>query len=861
MEAQTLRAVSQISARLVRIPGRHGDLNSLLQHIAEVAQEAFLADACVVLAFNPLTGGFTGARIVVGDVEVKDESLHDRPRPKGVTQQILREGVVLVENLEEKLEKEPWYQNRFLAEEGIHCFAGLAMRTRHRQKPLGVIYLDYRQLRSFTLADRESFQLFAVQAGLLLQEAWLENHLEEVARIGQEINHDLATVDDLFQHLQTYVDAILDDSHMLMLAIYQPQSNTADIHVRAQGTYTFMNRPLGGATKYIIESQEAFSIQHLSEEKDQLPFQIVNVTGTKEREALIFVPLTLRDLPLGVLSIQHPLPNTYGQEDLFILQLLANYIALALHNMRLYRSLTQLNETGQLLTSQLESEQTLQATVDKIRAAAQADLVVLYAFNAPSHRFVLPPRIAGTMLDTSFPRVTRLRPDDITTKALSCAEPIFAKESMSVYTELGGQAQIRPGNFREREKIASIALLPLRVGDESVGVLFVNFRQAQRFDATQKLLIEGLAHYAAISIKNSQVFGSLSLRRVRELEILQKIDRELAHTLELDTVLNTILRLTRRQVSADEASIALYNAQAQVLESIATLGQHASERHNLNIPVQDLQGITRWVLEHKRPALVANVQLDQQWKDVYVQTTGTTLSALHVPLLDGDEVVGVMSFESSKEGAFHQEDQDFLLTLAGQTILAIKTAQAYEREKRLADERQVLNDISKEITSQLDYVRIFNLILDKALALTHSTVGSVHLYDPDSRTLNMEAERGVGEERKRLRQQLGEGIVGRVAKRRELLSVNDVTRSPWNEFFVEFFPGTRSELTVPMLAGDELRGVLNVESPHPNNYTGRDKRLLQGLADLAVVALQNAQAFEGEKRLVAEGKVLNDISK
>jgi signal transduction histidine kinase len=76
-----------------------------------------------------------------------------------------------------------------------------------------------------------------------------------------------------------------------------------------------------------------------------------------------------------------------------------------------------------------------------------------------------------------------------------------------------------------------------------------------------------------------------------------------------------------------------------------------------------------------------------------------------------------------------------------------------------------------------------------------------------------------------------------------LLNV-DPSQLPWNEIYLEFFPGARSELAVPMLAGNDLRGVLNVESPFPNNFNQRDVRLLQGLADLAMMALQNAERYK-----------------
>ena len=87
-------------------------------------------------------------------------------------------------------------------------------------------------------------------------------------------------------------------------------------------------------------------IKQLSQERTNLPYEIIRVPGTDLKESLIFVPVTLRGVSLGVLSVQHASPDSYGQNDLFILKLLATHIALALHNMRLYNNLSRLNEMG-----------------------------------------------------------------------------------------------------------------------------------------------------------------------------------------------------------------------------------------------------------------------------------------------------------------------------------------------------------------------------------------------------------------------------------------------------------------------------------------------------------------------------------
>lgn len=856
MEDPVLRRVNEVSAKLVRTPGSPGDVDSLLQHIAQTARNAFGSDACVVLAFNPITNKFIGSHHVMGDVHIKNQLRHDRPKPRGITQQVVSEDILLVKDLE----AEPDYHSPFTRRESMHAFAGLAMRTKHRRRPLGVIYLDYRQPRVFDSNDCEQFKIFATQAAFLLQEVWLERHLDEVARIGQEINHDLSTVERLFEELQTYVEHVLDESHTLVLGVYQSQTNTLNLHVRKQQGTSFLNIPLNGAYKKVIETNTSWFIQELHTEDEEIRSSVLDiVAGNESKESLIIVPLTLRDVPVGVLSIQHPLPKVYGREDLFVLKLLANYIALALHNVRLYSSLNQLNETGQVLTQQIESEQTLQATVEKIREATKADIVVLFPYEPVLRRFILPPRMAGRLLDPTYPNATILGPNDIAVIALAHREPIFAKDSDAIYAKLRGFIQAGQGNFKEREKIRSVAVVPLRVEEEAVGVLFVNFRQPQRFDATQKVLIEGLAHYAAIAIKNSQVFGTLSLRRVLELEALQKIDRELSQALDLSSVLHTILKLAHERVPAEEASILLLNKRTRALETAAAIGRHAQSSRKQVILLQETRGITRRVVEEKKPVRVHNVK-ELPWRDIHVPVAADTVAELDVPLLDRDEVIGVLNFESVREAAFSQEDQDFLRTLAGQAVLAIKNAQAYERERRLAEEGRVLNQISKEITSQLDLNHVFDLILMKALDLTNSTRGNVMIYDQDQKDLWVAAVYGLSRQKKGMRQSLEEGIVGYVARNRQMLNV-DLSEPPWNTMNLDYFPGTRSELAVLMLVGNELRGVLNVESFSSNNYSERDEDLLQGLADLAVIALQNAEAFEREKDLVKEGQVLNEISR
>jgi GAF domain-containing protein len=265
------------------------------------------------------------------------------------------------------------------------------------------------------------------------------------------------------------------------------------------------------------------------------------------------------------------------------------------------------------------------------------------------------------------------------------------------------------------------------------------------------------------------------------------------------------------------------------------------------LSIHEDQGITVWAYREKLAIRVDNVRTDPRWLDLYVAANTSTVAELDVPLLDGETVIGIINVESAQEGAFSQADQDFLVTLAGQAVLAVKNAQAHEQQLRLADELQTLIEIGAEITNQLDVQHMFDLILTQALRITQSDAGNFMLYDAEQGDLVMVAERGVVSEDKGQRQRLDEGIVGYVATHRQPLNVN-VCKPPWDAVYRRFIPNICSELAVPVIEAGHLRGVINIESERTDHFDSGHERLLRALADLAVVAIQTIERYNKAER-------------
>ncbi|GHO45069.1 GAF domain-containing protein [Ktedonospora formicarum] len=809
----TFPPLSELTQRLTTGVTERGNLAEMLLHITREAQDVFLPDLCLLTAYHPITGDFHYARILYRE----DPSSSAQPQPQTPLPNQNPLHASLAQKLDETqmgllcipdLNTTPTYQSESLHREKVQALGAIALQKGAGRPHFGVLLLAFRQSRNFSSEEQEVLRQFALMASFILQETWLLQRYREITHIGQIINQEVTSVETLLQTLHPLIQNVLDTRHALMLAIHQAPTHTRDLYGIDEGNYIREdNRAPAGASRYVLQERTSVLIQHWQEEKQNHPFRIAHVQGTAPKQSFIYVPLLMGDIPIGIFSIQHPQPHAYTQEDVAILEILANHITLAINNIRLYDSLLQLNEIGRLLTSQIELQYPLQATLKKILSATGAETVLLYPTLA-SHTVYdtapLQPLIEGVPLLSHLSNESFWSwQDSVTEKMASQQQTLFEPECASTRERL--LHDIRP--ILTQEGIKSLAIMPLHVEQEAVGVLSLFFQQTQYFDTPQKLLIEGLAHFAAIAIRNAQTFNGLLQRRIHELEILQRIDKELNSSLSLEAILASLLRNACAFVPAEGAIILLQDSKKQTLETRAAYGPNAEYYLRFKTPISEVRGLTGWVLHYKQPVCVNNVHRDSPWNRFYVGVAPNTTSELAIPLLDGGQAIGVLNFESSREGAFRQEDQDFLQTLAGQAVLAITKAQAYEREKRLAGERQVLYDISKELTSQLDPQKVFELILEKALELMKekSRTGCLMRYDRERQRLWMAAERGVLPDKKGSGHSVNEGIVGQVARTKQLLNV-DPSQPGWKDIYLSYIRDTRSELAVPMVANGELKG-------------------------------------------------------
>lgn len=182
-------------------------------------------------------------------------------------------------------------------------------------------------------------------------------------------------------------------------------------------------------------------------------------------------------------------------------------------------------------------------------------------------------------------------------------------------------------------------------------------------------------------------------------------------------------------------------------------------------------------------------------------------------------------------------------------------------ERTLIDERVLSASLSNRLhelsaltreaggTVALSLDGVCRVILESARELLGATESSVMLHNADTRTVQVVASIGIDEVARGATIHLGESVAGWVAETLQPVLLQGPVEDPRFRDVVPKMREVRSAISVPLRAGGEPLGVLNVsQSDGGSDYTQNDLRALAAFADQAAIAIQNARLFQREKQ-------------
>ncbi len=323
--------------------------------------------------------------------------------------------------------------------------------------------------------------------------------------------------------------------------------------------------------------------------------------------------------------------------------------------------------------------------------------------------------------------------------------------------------------------------------------------------------------------------------RAELLDFLLEVSAATSETLDLDRILANVAAIVKDVIPYDLFAILLYSERQHGLSIRYAIGHREEVVRSLVIPLGE--GITGIAAANRQPVLSGDVRNDPR----YLTALDAVQSELAVPMLARGKLVGVIDLQSTRFGAYREQDRALLQLIASRVAVSIDNARLYRRVDRQNRTLKTLSHLSQEFSSILD----LDELLRKIATTTHSLVAfdafSILLLDPERKVLRHRFSERYDERVDLDNIPLGKGLTGAAAESREIVRVLDTRADPR---YIASHPDIRSEIAVPLIVQDRVVGVMDLESERMGYFTEEHSRLLALLAPQIASSVENARLYE-----------------
>ncbi len=687
-----------------------------------------------------------------------------------------------------------------------------------QERVVGVLNTESPLPNAFSTKNQNLLVTLAGQAALAIQNAYSFEQLKTLRKIDKAILNSVAdlnkTLDTILQSACELLRAefgsllLVEDNDLVIRASRGTSDSRINMRVSIDNSVTGL----------AFKQQEPVYRPDVLEE----PLYQVTLKRTKMRTELA-VPLVLNQRAIGVLNIESPEIDAFGEKEVASLEALANQAALAIWNARSYETINILHNIDKsILLSSTSFSNTLKVILDGAVSLTGAkyggimlvdgDYLVNTASTDPENlnqdRVNIKDSVSGLAYLTQKPVVlSNVRKEPLYKSAL---------KSKEMHSEL---------------------VVPMIDNGRVLGVINMESVRIGAFDDHHVDLLDKLAGQAALAIKN--------VRSRNQLEILREIDQAiLASSTDLKATLDIVLQSSLKLLNSKYGNLLLVDGNDLVVEVTTT--KPASNEIGLRLPIgNSISGIP---ILKKKTTIINDVSKHPKYhrvlQDEYMH------SEIVTPLSDNDRIFGVLNIESTTRNAFTIEDQEILELLANQAAIAIKNAQSSEKLK-------ALRKIDLAILNQNSSLQeTLSIVLESGLNLIDAQYGNILLLKGNE--LEICATSASQVEVIGTKVNIQNSVTGKAVLTKQPIIIGDTEQEAlYRRVFT--FRLMLSELAVPLLENNNVLGVINIESPRRNAFTESDKQMLEALASQAAIAIKNAN-FQEELQQMKTIKAVGDAA-
>ncbi|MEJ2208004.1 MAG: PAS domain S-box protein [Anaerolineae bacterium] len=238
----------------------------------------------------------------------------------------------------------------------------------------------------------------------------------------------------------------------------------------------------------------------------------------------------------------------------------------------------------------------------------------------------------------------------------------------------------------ERLPTRSELSIPIRIGDETVGVLDLQSPQPHAFDSSDVTTLETLADQMAVAISNARLY-SQAAQRNRELTLLNRVIAATAAGEAMEPILEAVCRELALAFEVPQAAAALFNLERTEAVVVAEyLAPGRPSALGAAIPVAH-NAASQHLLTHKTPLVIPDAQTDPRQGPIHdlLRRRGT-VSLLLLPLMVGEEVVGSLGIDAVEPRSFSAKEVNLAWRVAEQVSGALARVHLMEDRRRLEEQ-------------------------------------------------------------------------------------------------------------------------------------------------------------------------------